>query len=227
MMLLIDKILDYTYDIVVAIAMIYSIYLWVKKGYTAKQKYFFLYLVAVLIVDVFGLLIRKTFDLPQAYLYFLFIIFSILYFRYFYVQEYKTKKDHYFLNTISVISIGMSFYFQFSIGFPQFNNNTFLMMILFFLLASLQWFLYIIRFVDEQNITVKQSFWVSFALLFWSIFALFRMYLGTWLFNYNRDIFNVINFLFSVCNIMMYSFFIKGLRCVDYNVLRTFNSFKK
>ena len=178
MMLLIDKILDYTYDIVVAIAMIYSIYLWVKKGYTAKQKYFFLYLVAVLIVDVFGLLIRKTFDLPQAYLYFPFIIFSILYFRYFYVQEYKTKKDHYFLNTISVISIGMSFYFQFSIGFPQFNNNTFLMMILFFLLASLQWFLYIIRFVDEQNIKVKQSFWVSFALLFWSIFALFRMYLG-------------------------------------------------
>ena len=79
MMLLIDKILDYTYDIVVAIAMIYSIYLWVKKGYTAKQKYFFLYLVAVLIVDVFGLLIRKTFDLPQAYLYFPFIIFSILY----------------------------------------------------------------------------------------------------------------------------------------------------
>ena len=73
MMLLIDKILDYTYDIVVAIAMIYSIYLWVKKGYTAKQKYFFLYLVAVLIVDVFGLLIRKTFDLPQAYLYFPFI----------------------------------------------------------------------------------------------------------------------------------------------------------
>ena len=79
MILLIDKILDYTYDIVVAIAMIYSIYLWVKKGYTAKQKYFFLYLVAVLIVDVFGLLIRKTFDLPQAYLYFPFIIFSILY----------------------------------------------------------------------------------------------------------------------------------------------------
>ena len=227
MMLLIDKILDYTYDIVVAIAMIYSIYLWVKKGYTAKQKYFFLYLVAVLIVDVFGLLIRKTFDLPQAYLYFPFIIFSILYFRYFYVQEYKTKKDHYFLNTISVISIGMSFYFQFSIGFPQFNNNTFLMMILFFLLASLQWFLYIIRFVDEQNITVKQSFWVSFALIFWSIFALFRMYLGTWLYNYNQDIFNVIKFLFSVFNIVMYIFFIKGLRCVDYNILRTFNSFKK
>ena len=44
---------------------------------------------------------------------------------------------------------------------------------------------------------------------------------------YNQDIFNVINFLFSICNIMMYSFFIKGLRCVDYNVLRTFNSFKK
>ena len=227
MLILIDKILDYTYDIVVAIAMIYSIYLWVKKGYTAKQKYFFLYLVAVLIVDVFGLLIRKTFDLPQAYLYFPFIIFSILYFRYFYAQDFKTKKDHYFLNAIAAISIGMSFYFQFSIGFPQFNNNTFLMMILFFLLASLQWFLYIIRFVDEQNITVKQSFWVSFGILFWSIFALFRLYLGTWLYSYNQDIFSVINLLFNVFNIVMYIFFIKGLRCVDYNVLRTFNSFKK
>ena len=228
MLILIDKILDYTYNIVVAIAMIYSIYLWVKKGYTTKQKYIFVYLVAVFIVDVIGFeYIRKAFNIHQTYLFFPFIIFSILYFRYFFIQDYKTKKDHYFLNAIAAISVGMSLYFQFSIGFPKFNNNVFLMMILFFLLASLQWFLFIIRFVDEQNITVKQSFWVSFALIFWSIFALFRMYLGTWLYNYNQDIFNVINFLFSICNIMMYSFFIKGLRCVDYNVLRTFNSFKK
>ena len=227
-MLVIDKFLDYIYNIVVILAMIYSLYLWVKKGYTAKQKYFFVYLVIVFIVDVIGFeYIRKAFNIHQTYLFFPFIIFSILYFRYFYVQEYKTKKDHYFLNTISAISIGMSFYFQFSIGFPQFNNNTFLMMILFFLLASLQWFLYIIRFVDEQNITVKQSFWVSFGILFWSIFALFRLYLGTWLYSYNQDIFSVINLLFNVFNIVMYIFFIKGLRCVDYNVLRTFNSFKK
>lgn len=227
-MLVIDKFLDYIYNIVVILAMIYSLYLWVKKGYTAKQKYFFVYLVIVFIVDVIGFeYIRKAFNIHQTYLFFPFIIFSILYFRYFYVQEYKTKKDHYFLNTISAISIGMSFYFQFSIGFPQFNNNTFLMMILFFLLASLQWFLYIIRFVDEQNITVKQSFWVSFGILFWSIFALFRLYLGTWLYSYNQDIFSVINLLFNVFNIVMYIFFIKGLRCVDYNILRTFNSFKK
>ena len=227
-MLVIDKFLDYIYNIVVILAMIYSLYLWVKKGYTAKQKYFFVYLVIVFIVDVIGFeYIRKAFNIHQTYLFFPFIIFSILYFRYFYVQEYKTKKDHYFLNTISAISIGMSFYYQFSIGFPQFNNNTFLMMILFFLLASLQWFLYIIRFVDEQNIMVKQSFWVSFGILFWSIFALFRLYLGTWLYSYNQDIFRVINLLFSVFNIVMYIFFIKGLRCVDYNILRTFNSFKK
>ena len=70
MLILIDKILDYTYDIVVAIAMIYSIYLWVKKGYTTKQKYFFLYLVAVFIVDVLGLVfIRKAFKIHQTYLF--------------------------------------------------------------------------------------------------------------------------------------------------------------
>ena len=227
-MLVIDKFLDYIYNIVVILAMIYSLYLWVKKGYTAKQKYFFVYLVIVFIVDVIGFeYIRKAFNIHQTYLFFPFIIFSILYFRYFYIQDYKTKKDHYFLNAIAAISIGMSLYFQFSIGFPKFNNNVFLMMILFFLLASLQWFLYIIRFVDEQNITVKQSFWVSFGILFWSIFALFRLYLGTWLYSYNQDIFSVINLLFNVFNIVMYTFFIKGLRCVDYNILRTFNSFKK
>ena len=77
MLILIDKILDYTYDIVVAIAMIYSIYLWVKKGYTAKQKYFFLYLVAVFIVDVLGLVfIRKAFKIHQAY-HILHIVFQI------------------------------------------------------------------------------------------------------------------------------------------------------
>ena len=106
MLILIDKILDYTYNIVVAIAMIYSIYLWVKKGYTTKQKYIFVYLVAVFIVDVIGFeYIRKAFNIHQTYLFFPFIIFSILYFRYFFIQDYKTKKDHYFLNAIAAISV--------------------------------------------------------------------------------------------------------------------------
>ena len=93
MLILIDKILDYIYYMIVTISLIYSLYLWVKKGYTAKQKYFFLYLVAVFIVDVLGLVfIRKAFKIHQTYLFFPFIIFSILYFRYFYIQDYKTKK---------------------------------------------------------------------------------------------------------------------------------------
>lgn len=115
-MMMIIVILKYIYYIVTTLAMIYSIYLWVKKGYTDKQKFFFIYLILVFIVDIIGVLyIRKTFKIPQTYLFFPLVIFSILYFRYFYIQDYKTKKDHYFLNVVTVISIGMSFYLQFSI----------------------------------------------------------------------------------------------------------------
>ena len=73
----------------------------------------------------------------------------------------------------------------------------------------------IINHIDEENITHKQAFWVSVALIIWSVFALFRLFLNQWLYDYDRDIFSIIAYLFNIANITMYLFFIQGLRVIN------------
>lgn len=227
-MIVFDKFLNYFYYIVVTITMIYSIFLWLKKGYISKQKYFFIYMITVFVLDVLGnLYIKNSFKINSNYLFFPQILMMFLYFRYFFIKDYEHKNDRKFLNSVTALSLLLTFYFQFSVGFSTFNNKIFLVIILFYLLISLQWFLHSIGSENEQDITVKQSFWVSTGILLWCVFALFRLYLGTYIYHYNQDVFIIINFLFSIFTIIMYIFFIKGLKCVDYNILRTFNYLKK
>lgn len=209
------------------VAMLYSIFLWVKKKYTAKQRYMFVYLIVVFLVDIIGLYIRKVFKIDQFYFYLPFNLFSIFYFGYFFNKEYKSKNYKNFLNILTAVALVFVLYIQIKAHSIEIDSQIFLVIVLFFLMISLQWFFYIMNYIDEQEITRKQAFWVSLALIIWSIVALFRLFLNKWLYDYDKDIFRTISYIFSIANIAMYLMFIKGLRCLDYNILRTFNSFKK
>lgn len=225
--MILQKILNNTYYIVVIITMLYSIYIWLKKDYTEKQRYMFVYLIAVFLVDVLGIYLRKLFLINQYYFYIPFNLFSVFYFGYFFSKDYKSKRYKSFLTFITAVSLVLVSYLQFGTKSTEIDSRVFLVMVLFFLIISLQWFYYIVNHIDEQNITNKQAFWVSVALIIWSVFALFRLFLNRWLYDYNVDIFKVINYLFKLSNVIMYLMFLQGLRCLDFNILRTFNSFKK
>ena len=81
-----------------------------KKGYTEKQRYMFVYLIAVFLVDVIGLYIRKAFKIDQFYFYLPFNIFSIFYFNYFFNKEYESKNYKNFLTLISAIALILVLY---------------------------------------------------------------------------------------------------------------------
>ena len=209
------KILSLIYDTVIFTAMSYSIYLWLKKGYAHKQRFMFIYLIAVFFVDVLGIYIRQTYQIDQFYLYMPFNVLSIVYFSYFFGIDYQNNINKYFLYGISFLTLLVITYIQLETPIIKIDAQIFVALVLFFLLISLQWLLYIINHIDEENITHKQAFWVSVALIIWSVFALFRLFLNQWLYDYDRDVFSIIAYLFNIANITMYLFFLQGLRVIN------------
>ena len=123
--------------------------------------------------------------------------------------------NKYFLYGISFLTLLVITYIQLETPIIKIDAQIFVALVLFFLLISLQWLLYIINHIDEENITHKQAFWVSVALIIWSVFALFRLFLNQWLYDYDRDVFSIIAYLFNIANITMYLFFLQGLRVIN------------
>jgi hypothetical protein len=175
----------------------------------------FIYLIAVFFVDVLGIYIRQAFQIDQFYLFMPFNVLSIVYFSYFFLVDYQNNLNKYFLYGISFLTMLVITYIQLETPIIKIDTRIFVALVLFFLLISLQWLLYIINHIDEENITQKQAFWVSVALIIWSVFALFRLFLNQWLYDYDRDIFSIIAYLFNIANITMYLFFIQGLRVIN------------
>jgi hypothetical protein len=222
----ISNVLSSIYDIVVTITMLYSLYLLFWKKYTKRQKHFYLYVTIVFLIDVIGVSVaRKYFGIDQFYLYFPYTIFTIFYFGYFYLNDYKDKFNKVLLFLLTFLSLVFLIFFQVEEGSLAISTGVLLILILYQLAITLQWFWYIVNHVDEQNIVHKQTFWVSCALLIWSTFALFRMYPMYDLDKIDAHFLDIIINVFQVINIATYLLFLRGLRCTEYNILRTFNHF--
>lgn len=215
------------YDIVVTITMLYSLYLLFWKKYKKRQRHFYLYITIIFLIDTVGISIgRKYFEIDQFYFYFPLFIFTISYFAYFFGKDYKDKVNKTILYLLTFIAFILLFVFQIKNDkLLVISTTTILVVILYQLILCLQWFWYIVNHADEQNIIHKQAFWVSCALLIWSTFALFRMYPMYDLIKIDSAFLATIIDFFQVVNIITYLLYIRGLRCTDYNILRTFNHF--
>lgn len=223
----VSNILSNIYDIVVTITMLYSLFLLFWKKYKKRQRHFYLYITIIFLIDAVGISIgRKYFGLDQFYLYFPLFIFTISYFAYFFGKDYKDKVNKTILYLLTFIAFILLFVFQIKNDkLLVISTTTILVVILYQLILCLQWFWYIVNHADEQNIIHKQAFWVSCALLIWSTFALFRMYPMYDLIKIDSAFLATIIDVFQVVNIITYLLYIRGLRCTDYNILRTFNHF--
>ena len=222
----INVVLNYLYDMVVLITMLYSFYLLFWKKYGKKQRHFYLYIVFIFIVDVLRNYIDYLrYEINQFYFYFPLFFVTVCYFVYFFIQEYKDVLNRILLIFASLLSIFFVAFFQYKVNDLTISTSTLLVLIVYQLFIVLQWFWYIINHTDEQKITDKQAFWVSCALLIWSTFALFRMYPMYDLNKIDNNFLSSIISFFSVINIVTYLLYLRGLKCVNHNVLRSFNHF--
>lgn len=218
-------VLNYLIDMVVLITMLYSLYLLFWKKYGKKQRYFFLYMISVFLVDNLGYYIRLFFKIDQFYFYFPLFFVTICYFTYFFTQEYKDILNRILLIFASLLSMLLVAFFQFKVNDLTISTSSLLVLIVYQLFIVLQWFWYIINHADEQKITDKQAFWVSCALLIWSTFALFRMYPMYDISKIDKDFLSSIINFFKIINIVTYLLYLRGLKCVNHNTLRSFNHF--
>lgn len=221
-----EDILTYIYDIVVLATMSYSLYLYFWKKYTKKQRYFYIYITLIFLIDVFGGVLRiDYYHLNQFYFYFPLFIFTILYFGYFFIQDYKDRINRILLFFSTALALTAVLFAQIKDDYLVISPTTMLVIIIYQIVLSLQWFWYIVNHADEQNIIHKQAFWVSCALLIWSTFAIFRMYPMYDLAKMDKDFLSSIINVFEFVNIITYLLYIRGLRCTEYNILRIFNHF--
>lgn len=211
---------------VVFATMFYSLYLFFWKKYSKKQRYFYLYIILIFLIDVLGGIVRIDFyHINQFYFYFPLFIFTIFYFGYFFIQDYKTKTNRLLLLLFTFLALIILILLQIKNDYLVISPNAILVLIAYQLIISLQWFWYIVNHADEQNIIHKQAFWVSCALLIWSTFAFFRMYPMYDLAKIDKDFLDSIINVFQIVNIITYMLYLRGLKCTEYNILRTFNHF--
>lgn len=220
------KIIKNIYFVVVTITMLYSFYLAIFKKITLRQKYFYLYISLVFLCDVFGYFIRVNFKIDQFYPYFTFIVLHVAYFGYFYYLEFQNTNFKISSIIISLISIILIIGIQVKSNSLILSPEIFIVYIFYNILVGLIWFLYIINNIDDISITSKQSFWISIALIFWSVFGMLRYIPIYSLFKVDEEFLNTTNTVFGFVNVATYIIYIKALKCTGYNVLRNFNYLK-
>ena len=212
--------------VIISFSLIYSMYLLLKKNIGYKQKYFFVYLIIVFITEILGYILRKNFGVNYFYFYFPGVILNVLYFGLFYCIEFRNLSFKRFTIFLTVFSLVGIVFFQYNDGTLMIASNVYLIVVFFDLIMALMWFYQIINNIDDTLITHKQAFWVSTGLLLWSIFNLFRLYPIYFLYKSDNELSQILMVVTNFVTVISYLMYLKGLRCTEFNLLRTFNHFK-
>ncbi|MFV0604959.1 MAG: hypothetical protein ACK5NK_03865 [Niabella sp.] len=208
-----SKVLSNIYNIVVLVAFLYSLYLAIKEKSAAKQYYFFIYLMAVVIADIILPNISKLLKIHSNTSLMVFMYFAILYFSYFTYFNVKNKKIRYIIIAATIIAVIACLYFSLNNIGNQFPLGTLLSFPILYILLGLLWFYDTLQFVSEEKITRKMAFWVHAAQLIWAAFFIFRAVPMYVLNNADPSFFKLIYNIFSFVNIFTFLLYIKGLNC--------------
>ena len=168
------------------------------------HNYLFLYFLFVAVIETWTYFVSK--GINQIYSAASF--FYIGYFTYYYAKQIThQKKLIYILGILAAIS---------SLVFIIFSEYSFSIALgvtiaLFYISLALFWLFDQIRTVQKVFIIQKQAFWVSSALLFWSIIFLFRITLMYWLEANDYEFLITIDKIFKLAVILTYAFFLIGI----------------
>lgn len=207
-MLILNKI----YEALVLLMFLYSVYLSVK-GKTKLKFHFFIYISAVLFVDIFLIKIRQKFLINSNYVFFVFIIVSYIYFYFFFLKNFSDRFYKKVWTIVFFIFLSLTLIFQIGNNFSQLSSITIVLLPLFYIFGSMGWFAYLLNQEVKGKIFDKMAFWISSGLLIWGVFFIFRG-LPMYYFN-NTDpkfLYEISN-VFTIINIITYSLFFRSLFC--------------
>lgn len=172
----------------------------------ARQRYLWLYFSVVLIIEITKIFHWGNFT---SVIYTYSSLVYILYFLYYYLIA-KINKT--LIGILAIVSITLYFYFivHYNDDYPIAVG---ILMSLIYIILSLLWFTNQLLRTDAIRIHHKQAFWISFSLLIWSVFFLFRLIPMYWLNVNDVEFLRDINLGYQIITIISYFVFLRGLFC--------------
>lgn len=145
-----------------------------RKYSLSAQSYLMLYLLITFLNETIAWL-RNLFDenSKNGFQYNIYIIFSIVFFYFFYNGILKSMLKQvfriFFLCSVIYILIFTNFYST------NFDSRLGVCLVIYYISVSLFWYCQKLNTKEISKITVDPNFWISTALLLWSSFSLFRI----------------------------------------------------
>lgn len=207
---MIIEVLSVIYRIVLTASFVYSLFHWKRYGFK-KQNGISIYLGIVFFTECLVLVLKQQKNHTLVYtlsIPLFFIAIAIFY-------AYEWKLAIHMITHLIIIGLLLALMLV-KIDITQINSfNIALGVILgiFYIICSLHWFYYQIKYPDEILITKKLPFWISIAIMFWSIIFIFRVVLMYYLDSVDRNFLTELQIALTLTNIIVYILFIKGIAC--------------
>ncbi len=161
----------------------------------------FLYFLLVVIVES----LTNIFNVKTNSIYSIGTFGYMIFFTFYYSKHLvNRKKQIYIFGGISCI-VGLSLIM---ISDDIFPIGLGICIAVFYIFLSLAWFFYQTKDSDSIFIVQKQAFWVSVALLFWSIIFLFRVVPMYWLEKNDLNFLLILSEIFKTAVVVTYVFFL-------------------
>lgn len=189
------------YLFTIAVCLAFSI-----QNRLARQRYLWLYFGIVLIIETTKIFGWGNFS-SEIYTY-----SALAYILYFLCYYRIVKVNTILTGVLAITSIILYFYFVIN-SKDDYPTAVGILMSTIYIILSLIWFVNQLLHTDSVRITQKQTFWISFSLLIWSTFFLFRLIPMYWLDLHDKEFLKDINFGYQIITILSYFIFIRGLFC--------------
>lgn len=199
------------YESVVIASFLYSIYLLIFKKFAKQQSYLYIYLFAVITVDIIPVNYSDSILINRNTLFLAYILFSLLYFGSIYHIKIKSRRFR-FLNLALVISLLILNIYGYTFDNDgRINLIAIISLPILFINEAISWYLFKLKNIDENKITDDLFFWISSGILTWSVFFIFRAIPMYFLQDNDPQLLNLVITAFSVVNTIMYILFLIGL----------------
>lgn len=197
------------YKVVLLIATLKSIVLCRKYSLSAQDN-LMIYLAITFSIELFFFILFYTHpDFKNGLFYNLYNLFCISFFYFFYRHILEVK----FRLVLSVIAVSALGFILLGTVFysREFDIKIGIATSLFYIVASLLWFLHKMNSFNKEKITDDAAFWISTAILMWSCFFIFRVTPMFFLDKNDNDFLQVLRTIQNVVNIVMYAMFFIAL----------------
>lgn len=177
----------------------------IKKSILFYHSYLWLYLLITFSLECYGTYKMTIKEYNFAWLFNYYSIFLLIFFFIYYFKILTQKLKKVSLFAFAIIFIWILFFTKFYDD--NYDNTLGLLVSSYLIINTLIWYYYRLINFDNRKITDDPNFWLSSALLFWSIFFIFRTIPMFFLYKNDPEFLQLLKTIQYCVNIIMYGLY--------------------